>query len=57
MIDDLKAMINSEDVQLTKTIIYRIEEGIKNISDSKEGSMKLYNYLNKAIKHSKIKAT
>jgi hypothetical protein len=38
-----------------KTIVYKIEQGIREVRDSKEASLKLYHYLNKAIKHSRMK--
>ncbi|KAM3143322.1 hypothetical protein pb186bvf_004654 [Paramecium bursaria] len=55
MIQNLNQIIDSQDVQLAKTIVYKIENSIKQLSQNSEGSIQLYKYLNKAILHSKQK--
>ncbi|CAD8108996.1 unnamed protein product [Paramecium sonneborni] len=55
MISDLQEIINTQDYQLVKTIIFRIEQGIQQLSNNKEGSINLYKYINKALVNSKMK--
>lgn len=53
MIQNLNEIIDTKDEKLVKTIIFKIEQGIKQLNNNREGSMDLYKYLNKAILHSK----
>ncbi|CAK95095.1 unnamed protein product (macronuclear) [Paramecium tetraurelia] len=55
MISSLQEIINTQDYQLVKTIIFRIEQGIQQLSNNKEGSINLYKYINKALLNSKMK--
>ncbi|CAD8101615.1 unnamed protein product [Paramecium sonneborni] len=55
MISSLQEIINTQDYQLVKTIIFRIEQGIQQLSNNKEGSINLYKYINKALVNSKMK--
>ncbi|CAD8100114.1 unnamed protein product [Paramecium primaurelia] len=55
MISNLQEIINTQDYQLVKTIIFRIEQGIQQLSNNKEGSINLYKYINKALLNSKMK--
>ncbi|CAD8088185.1 unnamed protein product [Paramecium primaurelia] len=55
MISSLQEIINTQDYQLVKTIIFRIEQGIQQLSNNKEGSINLYKYINKALINSKMK--
>jgi hypothetical protein len=51
MIQNLNQLIALEDTQLAKTIAFKIEQGINKLRSSNEGSLNLYHYMNKAIKH------
>lgn len=50
MIHNLNDILTANDPQTVKTVVYKIEMGIKDLRLEDQGSLKLYNYMAKAIK-------